>query len=201
MADFFRPNFFANTPDILHEFLQHGGRPAFRIRLLLAGTLSPVYGIYSGFELNENVPVRQGSEEYLDSEKYQVRARDWSAPGNLDADIARLNQIRRAEPALQTLTNLSFHPAGHPDVLFYVKGAWARDLLCAVTVNPREAVTAQLEVPVDLLGLGQDTEFEVEDLLTGERLRWRGPRQEVRFDPADRVGYIWRVIREGGGAG
>ena len=102
MADFFRGNFFANTPDILHEYLQHGGRPAFRARLLLAGTLSPLYGIYSGFELSENVPVREGSEEYLDSEKYQVRVRDWSAPGNLDPDITRLNQIRRSEPALQS---------------------------------------------------------------------------------------------------
>ena len=81
MTDFFRGNFFANTPDILHEFLQQGGRPAFRIRLLLAGTLSPIYGIYSGFELCENVPVREGSEEYLDSEKYQIRVRDWSGRG------------------------------------------------------------------------------------------------------------------------
>ena len=130
-----------------------------------------------------------------------MRARDWSAPGNLDADIARLNQIRRAEPALQALTNLSFHPASHPDVLFYVKGAWARDLLCAVSVNPREPVIAELEVPVERLGLGAEAEFEVEDLLTGERQRWGGARQEVRFDPAERVGYIWRVIRDGGGAG
>jgi starch synthase (maltosyl-transferring) len=201
MADFFRPNFFANTPDILHEFLQRGGPPAFRIRLLLAGTLSPLYGIYSGFELSENVPVREGSEEYLDSEKYQVRVRDWSAPGNLDADLTRLNQIRRAEPALQTLTNLSFHPADHPDVLLYVKGAWGRDLLCAVSVNPQEPVTAALELPLEQMGLPADAGFEVEDLLTGERSRWRGARQEVRFDPARRVGYIWRVIRDGGGAG
>jgi starch synthase (maltosyl-transferring) len=201
MADFFRPNFFANTPDILHEFLQHGGPPAFRIRLLLAGTLSPLYGIYSGFELSENVPLREGSEEYLDSEKYQVRVRDWRARGNLDADIARLNRIRRAEPALQTLTNLSFQPSGHPDVLFYLKGAWGRDLLCAVSVNPREPVTAELEVPLEQLGLLPEAGFELEDLLTGERSRWEGARQEVRFDPASRVGYIWRVIRDGGGAG
>ena len=201
MADFFRPNFFANTPDILHEFLQHGGPPAFRIRLLLAGTLSPLYGIYSGFELSENVPVREGSEEYLDSEKYQVRVRDWKAPGNLDADIARLNQIRRSEPALQQVANISFHPSGHPDVLFYVKGAWARDLLVAVSVNPRERVTAALELPLERLGVGPAETFEVEDLLTGERCSWQGARQEVRFDPAKRVGHVWRVIRNGGGAG
>jgi starch synthase (maltosyl-transferring) len=199
MADFFRGNFFANTPDILHEYLQQGGPPAFRARLFLAGTLSPLYGIYSGFELSENVPVREGSEEYLDSEKYQVRARDWRAPGNLDPDIATLNRVRRAEPALQAMTNLSFHPAGHPDVLLYLKAAWGRDLLCAVSVNPQEPVTAELEVPLERLGLDDATPFEVEDLLTGERLVWQGARQPVRFDPSERAGYLWRVVRSGGG--
>ena len=89
----------------------HGGRPMFRQRLLLAGLLSPLYGIYSGYELSENVPVKPGSEEYLDSEKYQIRVRDYAAPGNLDGDIRRLNAIRRAEPALQRQDNLTFHPA------------------------------------------------------------------------------------------
>jgi starch synthase (maltosyl-transferring) len=201
MADYFRGNFFANTPDILHEYLQHGGRPAFRTRLLLAGTLSPLYGIYSGFELSENVPVREGSEEYLDSEKYQVRVRDWSTPGNLDPDIARLNQIRRSEPALQSFTNLSFHESGHPEVLLYLKGAWGRDLLCAVSLSPREPVEAEVAVPLERLGIGEDASYEVEDLLTGERLRWQGARQSVRFDPAERAGYIWRVVRGGGGEG
>ncbi|MBA3317583.1 MAG: alpha-1,4-glucan--maltose-1-phosphate maltosyltransferase [Gemmatimonadales bacterium] len=200
-ADFFRGNFFANTPDILHEYLQLGGPPAFRTRLLLAGTLSPLYGIYSGFELSENLPVREGSEEYLDSEKYQVRVRDWTAPGNLDPDIARLNQIRRSEPALQSITNLSFHESGHPDVLFYLKGAWGRDLLGAVSLNPREAVEAELAVPLERLGIGENATYEVEDLLTGERLRWKGARQPVRFDPAVRAGYIWRVAGGEGGGG
>jgi starch synthase (maltosyl-transferring) len=200
MANFFRGNFFANTPDILHEYLQHGGRPAFRTRLLLAGTLSPLYGIYSGFELSENVPVREGSEEYLDSEKYQVRVRDWSDPASLDADIARLNQVRRSEPALQTLTNLSFHESGHPDVLCYLKGAWGRDLLCAVSLNPKEPVEAELSVPLERLGIDEKAGYAVEDLLTGEMLQWRGGRQRVRFDPAERAGCIWRVIPPGGGA-
>ena len=199
MADYFRGNFFTNTPDILHEYLQHGGRPAFRVRLLLAGTLSPLYGIYSGFELSEHVPVRQGSEEYLDSEKYQVRVRDWSAPGNLDDDIARLNRIRRSEPALQALTNLSFHESGHPDVLAYVKGAWGRDLFCAVSLDPRVPVETELTLPTERLGLEPDARYVLEDLLTGERIQGQGDRVRVRFDPDVRAGYIWRVGRGEGG--
>ncbi len=195
MTDFFRGNFFANTPDILHEFLQRGGRPAFRIRLLLAGTLSPVYGIYSGFELAENTPVREGSEEYLDSEKYEIRVRDWTAGDHIGDDVATLNRLRRAEPALRRMDNVSFHDAGHPDVLCYLKTAWRRDLVCAVTTNALQPVEAELALPLDRLGVGRDTPFEVEDLLTGERRRWCGSRQTVRFDPAERVGYIWRVVQ------
>jgi starch synthase (maltosyl-transferring) len=194
-VDYFRGNLFTNTPDILHEYLQEGGAPAFRVRLLLAGTLSPLYGIYSGFELAERVPLRPGSEEYRDSEKYQVRVRDWSLPGSLDPEIARLNRVRREEPALQRMDNLSFHPSGHPDVLCYLKTAWQRDLLCAISVNPREPVEAELAVPLGRLGLATGERFEVEDLLTGERRWWCGERQPVRFDPAERAGYIWRVVR------
>ena len=189
MADFFRGNFFANTPDILHEYLQRGGPPAFRIRLLLAGTLSPLYGIYSGFELSENVPVREGSEEYLDSEKYQVRVRDWSAPGNLDADITPLN---RDPPRRAGAPDARQHqlPPGRSS---------RRAALCEGRLGPRssvrrvastrsEPVDAELELPLEQLGSGRRRRFEVEDLLTGERSRWRGARQDVRFDPAERVG-------------
>ncbi len=123
MADYYRPNFFVNTPDILHEFLQTGGRPAFRLRLLLAATLSPTYGIYSGYELCENLAVHHGSEEYLDSEKYQIRVRDWNAPGNIKQDISRLNRIRREQPALHELTNLSFLKTDYDAILAYKKSA------------------------------------------------------------------------------
>jgi starch synthase (maltosyl-transferring) len=123
MVEYFRGNLFANTPDILNEYLVKGGRPAFRVRLLLAGTLLPSYGIYSGFELCENVPVREGSEEYLDSEKYQIRSRDYCAPGNINADIARLNLLRREHRALQQYSNLSFHTSENPLILFYRKAA------------------------------------------------------------------------------
>jgi len=125
MVEYFRGNLFANTPDILNEYLVHGGRPAFRARLLLAATLLPVYGIYSGFELCENIPVREGSEEYLDSEKYQIRPRDYCAPGNINADIRRLNAIRREHPALRQYDNLSFHQSENPTILFYRKAASA----------------------------------------------------------------------------
>jgi len=200
IAEYFRGNFFTNTPDILHEYLQEGGRPAFQIRLFLAATLSPLYGIYSGFELCENMPVRQGSEEYLDSEKYQVRVRDWKAPHSLDPDIALLNRLRREQAALQQLTNLSFHPAGNPHVLFYVKAAWQNDLLCAVTVDPAQPQEADLMVPLEQLGLPADAPFQVEDLLTGRQERWCGPRHSVRFEPEQRVAYLWRIVRPAGAA-
>ena len=125
MLEYFRGNLFANTPDILNEYLVNGGGAAFRARLLLAATLLPLYGIYSGFELCENVPVRVGSEEYLDSEKYQIRPRDYCAPGNISADIRRLNAIRRDQRALQQYDNLSFHESENPAILFYRKAARA----------------------------------------------------------------------------
>jgi starch synthase (maltosyl-transferring) len=118
-VEYFRGNFFTNTPDILNEYLVAGGRAAFRIRLLLAATLSPLYGIYSGFELCENTPVRPGSEEYLDSEKYQLKPRDWNAAGNINDDVARVNAIRRQHAALQRADNVTFHTSDNPTILFY----------------------------------------------------------------------------------
>jgi len=126
VAEYYRGNFFANTPDILNEYLVNGGRPAFRIRLLLAGTLLPLYGIYSGYELCENVPLKPGSEEYLDSEKYQLKSRDFDAPANINADIQRLNRIRRTETALQHHRNLTFHLSENAEILFYRKAAPGR---------------------------------------------------------------------------
>ena len=120
-SEFYRGNLFANTPDILNEYLVHGGRPAFRARLVLAGTVSPLYGIYSGFELIENVPLKAGSEEYLHSEKYEIRVRDWNATGNINADVALINRIRRETPALQRFGNLTFHVSENEQILFYRK--------------------------------------------------------------------------------
>ncbi|MDF1504662.1 alpha-1,4-glucan--maltose-1-phosphate maltosyltransferase [Roseisolibacter sp. H3M3-2] len=195
VVEYHRGNMFVNTPDILHEFLQTGGRGAFRLRLLLAGTLSPLYGVYSGYELLEHEPVRPGSEEYLDSEKYQLRHRDFARPGNLDADMARLNRIRRAEPALQRQDNLTFHPSDNPNVLFYrragVRGS--ADLLVAVNLDPRNAHATMVHVPIDEMHIDEGEPYEVEDLLTGARYTWRGSRNYVRLDPAHEPAHVLRV--------
>jgi starch synthase (maltosyl-transferring) len=193
--DYFRPNLFANTPDILHEYLQKGGRPAFRVRLVLAATLAPSYGIYSGFELCENVPVRPGSEEYLDSEKYQLRWRDFEAPGNLNAELRRLNQIRRENPALQRLGNLSFWSSSNEQILWYRKSAPEGELFVAVNLDPAAPQEANVQVPVWELGLSHEQGYEMEDLLTGARYGWRGEWNWVRLDPAVAVAHVLRLRR------
>ncbi|HET7538637.1 MAG TPA: alpha-1,4-glucan--maltose-1-phosphate maltosyltransferase [Polyangiaceae bacterium] len=195
MADYYRPNFFANTPDILHEFLQTGGRPAFRLRLLLAATLSPTYGIYSGFELCENRPVHHGSEEYLDSEKYEIRVRDWNAPGNIKQDISKLNRIRREQPALHELTNLSFLKTDYDAILAYKKSVPGNDLIVVVNLDPHSMHETMIEVPIAELGIAPDEAYEMSDLLTGTRYVWRGVRNYVRLDPVERVGHVFRVSR------
>ncbi len=197
MKEYYRPNFFANTPDILHEYLQEGGRPAFRIRLLLAATLAPVYGIYSGYELCENVPVRRGSEEYLDSEKYEIKVRDYNAEGHIKRDISRLNAIRGSEPALSVLSNLQFCVSDSADIIAYVKrddlSGQHRHLLCIVNLSPREIRETTVHVPVESLGIPPDAEYKVKDLLTGTSYTWRGSDNYVRLDPKDKVGHLFRI--------
>ena len=195
-ADYFRPNFFTNTPDILPFFLQQEGRAPFMIRAVLAATLSPLYGIYSGFELCENAAL-PGREEYLDSEKYQFKQRDWNAPGNIKALVARLNAIRRANPALQHLTNLRFHAAENDRILFFAKATGGNLLLVAVNLDPFALQTAAVEWPLWEYGLAWDADYVVEDLLTGERWTWHGARNYVELDPAVRVAHIFRVVRGG----
>ncbi len=199
ISDFYRPNFFANTPDILHEYLQTGGRPAFRIRLILAGTLAPVYGIYSGFELCENQAVKPGSEEYLDSEKYEIRVRDWNAPGNIRRDVAKINRLRRGEPALSRLTNLVFCDNNCPVMLSYLKldetSSVPRHLLGVVNLDPHTAHDAIVSVPIEKLGISEDEEYLVHDLLTGNVYTWRGRDNYVRLDPAQEVAHLFRIER------
>jgi len=135
MKDYFRGNFFVNTPDILHEYLQKGGRPAFMIRLVLAATLSSVYGIYSSFEICENRAKAPGSEEYLNSEKYELKAWDWDRPGNIQELIARVNRIRRENPALQQYKNLEFYPSQNESILCYGKRTQDNSNVIVVVVN------------------------------------------------------------------
>ena len=191
----FRPNFFANTPDILTEALQFGGRAVFMSRLVLAATLSPSYGIYSGFELCENEPV-PGTEEYLHSEKYELKHRDFEAPGNIKELIARVNLIRRAHPALQRLDGLRFYQTDNPNLLLYRKAS--RDgvdqLLVAVNLDPVNPHHGTGFVPLDDLGIPPDGRFEVEDLLSGAVWTW-GDNNYIRLDPGTMPVHILRVGR------
>ena len=196
VREYLRPNFFANTPDILHEYLQRGGRPAFEVRLILAATLSASYGIYSGFELCEHVPVRPGSEEYLDSEKYQIKVRNWQAPGNLTELIARVNAIRREQPALQQNTTLRFHDTDNPAFLWFSKHVeGAEPVFVVANTDPLWMQHGWVEMPLDLLDLPPDATYDVEDLLDGARYRWHGARNYVRLAPAERVAHILAVRR------
>jgi starch synthase (maltosyl-transferring) len=192
VREYMRPNLFVNTPDILHEFLQHGGRPAFEIRLVLAATLGASYGIYSGFELCENVPLRPGSEEYLDSEKYQIRVRDVEQPGSLAELISRVNGIRRAERALQFDEGLQFHESDNPQLICYSKRApeGGAPLLVVVTLDPHHTQHGWVRVPLAEWGLGPDQPFDVIDRLSDERYTWRGEWNYVRFDAEYRIAHI-----------
>ena len=195
MVEYYRPNFFANTPDILHEYLQHGGRPAFRIRLVLAATLSPIYGIYSGYELCENVAVKPGSEEYLDSEKYEIRVRDWNAPGNIKQDVSKLNRIRAENAALHELGNFEPVPSDFDGILAYRKHAPGNELLVIVNLDPHQAHETMVDVPLAAMGIEANEPYEVNDLLTGARYTWRGSRNYVKLDPSERVAHLFRVTR------
>ncbi len=195
-AEYLRPNLFPNTPDILPFFLQQGGRPAFMIRAVLAATLSPVYGIYSGFELCENAALRE-REEYADSEKYQLKQRDWNAPGNIKDLVTKLNRIRRDNRALQQLTNLRFLQAENDQILFYAKATASRDniLLIAVTLDPWNPQSAWIEVPLEDFGLAPDATYQVHDLLTDERFVWHGRRNYIALDPHTRPAHVLRLRR------
>jgi starch synthase (maltosyl-transferring) len=185
MREYFRGNFFANTPDINPEFLQRGGRPAFMIRAVLAATLSSLYGIYSGFELCEGTPLAPGKEEYLDSEKYEIRAWDWDRPGNIRPLITRLNHLRRENPALQEYDNLDFHLTDNDQVIFYAKRSPDGENLVFVAVNldPFQTHEATLFFPLDEIGVSDTDHWEAEELLEGGRHFWQGSWQRVRLEP------------------
>lgn len=186
-----RPNFFVNTPDILHEFLQYGGPPAFKIRAALAAMSSPLWGVYAGYELGEHVAVRPGSEEYLDSEKYQIRVRDWAAataPGTVGADltsyVTRLNAIRRAHPALQLLRNLTVHPTEEDHLLCFSKVAGADRLIVVINLDPHQAHESMVHLDLAALGLAPGSSYTVHDELTGSEWTW-GEDNYVRLAPSE----------------
>ena len=195
MKDYFRGNLFPTTPDILPYGLQSAPRSAFMIRFILAATLSSVYGMYSGFELCENTPF-PGKEEFLDSEKYHYRGRDWDAPGNIKDWITRINAARRAERALQLYDNLRFHHSDNEGILWYSKVTPARDsvLLIAVNLDPHNYQGGFVEVPLERLGLPDGTGFVVHDLLSGNRFHWHGRRNFVGLDPGAPA-HILRIER------
>ncbi|MEY2541052.1 MAG: hypothetical protein QOI22_654 [Verrucomicrobiota bacterium] len=200
MREYFRGNLWPNTPDILPVALQDGGRPAFMIRATLAATLSSVYGIYSGFELCENQAL-PGREEYLDSEKYQWKERDWDAPGNIKEWIARLNKIRKENRALQLYDNLRFHHADNDAILFYVKMTAARDniILIVVNIDPHRKQSSYIDVPIDEFGSMDGDIYQVHDLMSDARYTWRGRQNYVELDPEIQPAHIFRVRRWAGG--
>jgi starch synthase (maltosyl-transferring) len=198
VKDFFRPNLWPNTPDILPEHLQVGGRPAFIARLVLAGTLSSNYGIYGpAFENMEHVPREPGSEEYLDSEKYQIRAWDFSGPDNLSGIISKVNHIRRENPALQYNERLVFHETDNRQLLCYSKRSHDGCNTLLVLVNLNFHGTEEGFVTLDLgeLGLSGDRPFQLHDLLTDQTFHWQGGHNYVKLDPQQMPAHVFRVAQ------
>ncbi|MYX34277.1 MULTISPECIES: alpha-1,4-glucan--maltose-1-phosphate maltosyltransferase [unclassified Streptomyces] len=194
-ASYMRPNFFVNTPDILHAYLQHGGRPAFEARAVLAATLSPTWGVYAGYELCENAPVREGSEEYLHSEKYELKPRDWAAAEadgrSLAPLLTTLNRLRRRHPALQQLRDLRFHPVNNDAVLAYSKrsGDGSDVVLVVVNLDPHHTQEATVSLNMPELGLAWHESTPVRDELTGETYHW-GRDNYVRLEPGRTPAHI-----------
>ncbi|SDG82118.1 starch synthase (maltosyl-transferring) [Pseudomonas flavescens] len=192
--DCYRPNFFVNTPDINPYFLHHNGRAGFLIRAALATMGSGLWGMYSGFEICESLPV-PGKEEYLDSEKYEIRPRDYQAAGNIVAEIAQLNRIRRQNPALQTHLGFQAYTCWNDNILYFGKRTADREnfILVAVSLDPHNAQEANFELPLWELGLDDDATTLGEDLMTGHTWQWHGKVQWMRIEPWHQPFGIWRI--------
>ncbi len=196
VSEFLRPNFFTSTPDILPQYLQFGGRPAFQARLVLAATLSASYGIYSGFEFCEAEAV-PGTEEYLNSEKYELRRRDPDSPGNLRPLIARINAIRRENPALATNERLLFHPVDADQLICYSKmtADLSNIVLVVVNLDPHHVHHGWVDLPLKAFGIRPGDAFQVHDLIGGGHYLWHGARNYVRLDPAQMPAQLFRLRR------
>jgi starch synthase (maltosyl-transferring) len=196
VSEFFRPNLWPNTPDILNEYLQKGGRPAFIARLVLAATLGANYGIYGpAFELGENKPVREGSEEYLDSEKYQVRVWNRDDPQSLKTLIRRLNGIRRESMALQSNHTVQFHPVDNPQLIAYSKTSEDRGdkILVIVNLDSFNRQLGWIDVVLKEFRLAAGESYEMHDLLTDKKYVWQGSRNYVELNPAVLPAHVFRV--------
>jgi len=194
LRECFRPNFFVNTPDINPRFLQESGRAGFLIRAALAAMGSGLWGMYSGFELCESAAL-PGREEYLDSEKYQIRPRDFTAPDNIVAEIAQLNRIRRQNPALHTHLGVTFYNAWNDNILYFGKRSadGSNWVLVAINLDPHHVQEAHFELPLWEMGLPDDAATRGEDLMSGPRWTWYGKTQWTRLDPAVQPFGIWRI--------
>lgn len=194
MRDYYRANFWPNTPDILPYHLQHANPAMFKIRAALAATLSSSWGIYSGYELCEGTPL-PGREEYLDSEKYQLKARDWNKPGNIKLFITRLNRARRENPALQSYANIEFIPADNDQILAFHK--WSDDgqdrIIVIVNLDPHKRHESNVHLPLADLGLSPGKSFEVEDVLFEEVYTWRESTNFVSLDPRTKPVHLLKV--------
>jgi starch synthase (maltosyl-transferring) len=197
VREFFRPNLWPNTPDILHEFLQKGGRPAFMVRLVLAATLGANYGIYGpAYELGENTPYQAGSEEYLNSEKYEIKQWDLSSPASLQGFIARVNGIRKENPALQGNRNLAFHLTDNPSLICYSKRTddFGNVILAIVNLDPFNSQFGFVTLDLAALGIDASRPYQIHDLLGGDRYTWNGPRNYVELRPGTTTAHIFRVF-------
>jgi starch synthase (maltosyl-transferring) len=198
VREYFRPNFWPNTPDILPAGLQTGGLPAFRRQLILAGTLAASYGMYGpAFELGENTPTKPGSEEYLNSEKYEIKRWNLQDPASLKPLITRLNQIRQQNKALQSNERLHFHPTDNPLLMCYSKQTadGANRILVVVNLDPFVVQTGWVNLDLGVLGLDPDDTFEVYDLLADHAYRWQGSRNYVALRPAEAPAHLFRVLQ------
>ena len=207
VSEFFKPNFWPNTPDILHKSLQEGGRPAFMQRLILAATLTANYGIYGpAYELCENAPAKPSagkteSEEYLDSEKYEIRQRDRNQPGSLVPLITALNRIRRENPALQANESLCFHPVDNPSLMTYSKSTGdgkggENTILVAINLDPAAEQGGWIDLDLKRLGIPHGVNFVVEDLLTGASYTWHDRSNYVALRPDVQPAHVFRVRRQ-----
>jgi starch synthase (maltosyl-transferring) len=190
-----RPAFWPNTPDILSGPLRDGPPSAFQLRLVLAALMAPTYGIYSGYELCENEPASPDNEEYLHSEKYETKERDWSAPWSLAGYITKLNDIRRAHRAFGELRTIHFHQTGNDELIAWSKTAadGTDPVLCVANLDPAHAQEATLSLDLPTLGLDWSDTYSVRDELDGSSYTWTGAHPYVRLDPAQRVAHVMAI--------